>query len=122
MVTDAIVYVSGVIAFVVNILVLFICTRILHDIGDVLKECAKCEIKKYLIEERRDYMQDDVDNIATELEDTESLSKQSLYRNKDGKLSYRVYNDNVKLRQSAMSHKIDLEEEFEHKPVGAGKG
>ena len=120
--TDLWIIANAIVMTTINVVILFVCTRVLHEVGNILKECAKCDIYKYVSEETNHYKAEDTDNIATELDEAESLPKQSLYRNKDGKLSYQVYNDNVKLRKSSAAHTIDFEEEFEHKPINSAKG
>lgn len=122
--TEIVMIAATVLIFSINMLILFLCTKILQEVSHVLKECAKCEIRRYIAEERMTYRSKTMplSNVATEVEDTEPKPADSLYRNKDGKLDYRVYNDNKKMRQAANAHTIDVEEEFEHKVIGAEKG
>ena len=112
--TEMFVYVTvlGVVLFSVNMMVLYVCTKILQSLSQVLKECAKVDIKKYLDEEKQSPV-------------PQKNPGNDLYRNKDGKLSYLVYNDNKNIREAASSSKIDFGKEFdgfEHKPTDSGKG
>lgn len=107
---DQIIFALATLTLMIDVLLLFMVVRSFHEISEIAKKLSEIDLYRFLYEDdQTETILEDASNLKSSRETT----SKNYYRNKEGKLSFRVYNDNKRFAEAKKNHVINICDEFE---------